>query len=60
MGRCFLAILIAVGQKLMDPRPLPVASLAELWACWLIGERRELYPVHPYVALAEELSSREE
>ena len=36
LARRFLASLVAVGQKLMDPRPMAVASPAELFAFRLI------------------------
>lgn len=42
LARRSLATIVAMGQKLMDPRPLPVASLAELWGCWLMW--REALP----------------
>ncbi len=42
LARRFLASLVAVGQKLMDPRPMAVASPAELLAFRLIW--REALP----------------
>lgn len=49
----FLATLVAVGQKLMDPRPLPVASSAELFAFYLI--RREAAPALAVTESPEQL-----
>jgi hypothetical protein len=61
VARRFLASLVAVGQKLMDPRPMTVASWAELFAFRLIWcEALPALSVTTADSLADELPTFDE